>query len=101
MYIILSLIISFLFTQNNPCKHPIFDLESKIGKYALTDEELEEISNIAFKVNDLLLKEGWKFPLMAKSSLGGYDGKGTKVINDYSELKHLLQTVNPKNWFIE
>ncbi len=55
----------------------------------------------SLNLNDLLLKDGWKFPLMAKSSLGGYDGKGTKVINDYSDLKELLNSVNSKNWFLE
>ena len=52
-------------------------------------------------ITDLMLKDGWKFPLMAKSSLGGYDGKGTKVIRDYSELRDLLKSVNPKNLFLE
>ena len=61
----------------------------------------EWITLSSLKVNDLLLKEGWKFPLMAKSSLGGYDGKGTKVIRDYRELKDLFRSVNPKNWFLE
>ena len=55
----------------------------------------------SFSITELMLKDGWKFPLMAKSSLGGYDGKGTKVIRDYSELRDLLRSVNPKNWFLE
>ncbi len=55
----------------------------------------------SLNINDLLLKDGWKFPIMAKSSLGGYDGKGTKVIRDYTELRNLLRSVNPKNWFLE
>ena len=55
----------------------------------------------SFNITELMLKDGWKFPLMAKSSLGGYDGKGTKVIRDYSELRDLLRSVNPKNWFLE
>lgn len=61
----------------------------------------EWITLSSFSISELMLKDGWKFPLMAKSSLGGYDGKGTKVIRDYSELRDLLRSVNPKNWFLE
>jgi len=61
----------------------------------------EWITLSSFSITELMLKDGWKFPLMAKSSLGGYDGKGTKVIRDYSELRDLLRSVNPKNWFLE
>ncbi len=61
----------------------------------------EWITLSSLSITELMLKDGWKFPLMAKSSLGGYDGKGTKVIRDYSELKDLLRSVNPKNWFLE
>ncbi len=53
------------------------------------------------KINDLKLPGDLCFPLMAKSSLGGYDGKGTKVINDYSELRELIATVDTKSWFLE
>ena len=61
----------------------------------------EWITLSSFSISELMLKDGWKFPLMAKSSLGGYDGKGTKVIRDYCELRDLLRSVNPKNWFLE
>ncbi len=61
----------------------------------------EWITLSSFSITELMLKDGWKFPLMAKSSLGGYDGKGTKVIRNYSELRDLLRSVNPKNWFLE
>ncbi|KGG13850.1 Phosphoribosylaminoimidazole carboxylase ATPase subunit [Prochlorococcus sp. SS52] len=61
----------------------------------------EWLSLSSFKISDLKLEANWKFPLMAKSSFGGYDGKGTMVINDFSDLKTLLQQVNPKQWFLE
>lgn len=61
----------------------------------------EWITLSSFSITELMLKDGWKFPLMAKSSLGGYDGRGTKIIRDYSELRDLLLSVNPKNWFLE
>ena len=54
-----------------------------------------------FKSNEVTLPDGWKFPLMAKSSLGGYDGKGTKKIKDYRDLTNLVKSVDPKLWFIE
>ncbi len=59
------------------------------------------LSLSTFKLNDLNLPANWRFPLMAKSSIGGYDGKGTKVINDYKGLSELLSKVDPKEWFIE
>ncbi len=47
------------------------------------------------------LPSGWNFPLMAKSGKGGYDGKGTKVINSFDDLNELLQSVDSKDWLIE
>ncbi len=47
------------------------------------------------------LPVGWEFPLMAKSARGGYDGKGTKVINDFSDLIRLIESVELKDWLVE
>ncbi len=44
---------------------------------------------------------GWNFPLMAKSSRGGYDGKGTKVLRNFDDLNKLLEVVDPNEWLIE
>ena len=52
-------------------------------------------------IKDLKLPNTFKFPLMAKSSRGGYDGKGTKVIKDFSDLKKLFLSVDPEKWFLE
>ncbi len=41
------------------------------------------------------------FPLMAKASTGGYDGKGTVVIADPGALKTLLERVDPAEWILE
>ena len=38
---------------------------------------------------------------MAKASLGGYDGKGTRVINCKKDLINLAKTVDVNNWFLE
>lgn len=38
---------------------------------------------------------------MAKAGKGGYDGKGTRVINDANELKELFFSVDVSNWFLE
>ncbi|WP_269622877.1 5-(carboxyamino)imidazole ribonucleotide synthase [Prochlorococcus marinus] len=59
------------------------------------------ISLSTLKLDDFILPDKWTFPLMAKSSIGGYDGKGTKIINDYNDLKKLLLEVNHENWFLE
>ncbi|MCP9916002.1 5-(carboxyamino)imidazole ribonucleotide synthase [Cyanobium sp. ATX 6F1] len=41
------------------------------------------------------------FPLMAKASTGGYDGKGTLVIPDPAALEELLERVDPTEWILE
>lgn len=47
------------------------------------------------------LPQGFQFPLMAKSSRGGYDGKGTLPIADQQALEELLATVDPADWLLE
>ena len=47
------------------------------------------------------LPNNLKFPLMAKASIGGYDGKGTRVIRDFSELRKLIDEVDRNLWFLE
>ncbi len=47
------------------------------------------------------LPSGWDFPLMAKASIGGYDGKGTRVLKCFDDLKHLYDSVEACNWLIE
>lgn len=59
------------------------------------------ISLSSLKVTDLKLPDKFKFPLMAKCSFGGYDGKGTRVINDFNDLKKLQTTVDTSLWFLE
>ena len=50
---------------------------------------------------DFNLPPDWNFPLMAKVSRGGYDGKGTKIINNSDDLNHLLSSVDRNKWFLE
>jgi 5-(carboxyamino)imidazole ribonucleotide synthase len=47
------------------------------------------------------LPEGFQFPLMAKASQGGYDGRGTRTIADLDGLRHLLEIVDPQQWILE
>jgi len=47
------------------------------------------------------LTQGLRFPLMAKSSRGGYDGKGTVPIPDQQALEALLAAVDPAGWLLE
>jgi 5-(carboxyamino)imidazole ribonucleotide synthase len=47
------------------------------------------------------LPQGLRFPLMAKSSRGGYDGKGTVPIPDQQALEALLAAVDPSGWLLE
>jgi len=48
-----------------------------------------------------VLPPGFAFPLMAKASRGGYDGKGTRVIANQAEIEALVAEVNPPDWILE
>ena len=47
------------------------------------------------------LPQGWTFPVMAKASRGGYDGKGTVVLRDIDGLAQLLRAVPAEDWLLE
>jgi 5-(carboxyamino)imidazole ribonucleotide synthase len=47
------------------------------------------------------LPQGWTFPVMAKASRGGYDGKGTVVLRDVDALAQLLRAVTADDWLLE
>jgi 5-(carboxyamino)imidazole ribonucleotide synthase len=47
------------------------------------------------------LPEGFRFPVMAKASSGGYDGKGTVPLPNQEALEELLQRVDPAGWILE
>lgn len=47
------------------------------------------------------LPEDMAFPLMAKAASGGYDGKGTAVLQSPASLAALLQRVSATDWFLE
>ena len=47
------------------------------------------------------LPPGFSFPLMAKASRGGYDGKGTVPVADQKALESLLDHVLPSDWILE
>ncbi len=47
------------------------------------------------------LPEGLSFPVMAKVSRGGYDGKGTRVLPDLAALEALLASQIPEEWLLE
>lgn len=49
----------------------------------------------------LSLPQGWGFPLMAKASTGGYDGKGTRLLTCSADLEQLVLEVNPQEWLLE
>tara|TARA_Y100001968_G_C19447734_1_gene766388 strand:- start:71 stop:1258 length:1188 start_codon:yes stop_codon:yes gene_type:complete len=53
------------------------------------------------EISSISLPSNWQFPLMAKASRGGYDGKGTRVINDFKELSQLIKDVEKKGWLVE
>jgi 5-(carboxyamino)imidazole ribonucleotide synthase len=47
------------------------------------------------------LPDGLAFPVMAKASRGGYDGRGTVPLSDQKALENLLAGVDPEDWILE
>ena len=47
------------------------------------------------------LPEGFQFPVIAKASEGGYDGKGIRLLNDQGDLERLLEEIDPQGWLLE
>jgi 5-(carboxyamino)imidazole ribonucleotide synthase len=47
------------------------------------------------------LPEGFAFPMMAKASRGGYDGRGTVPLADLAALEELLARVDADDWILE
>ena len=50
---------------------------------------------------DGVLPKGMAFPLMAKAAVGGYDGKGTALLQQQADLDALLERVVPSDWILE
>jgi len=53
------------------------------------------------KPSEIVLPDNWGFPLMAKASKGGYDGKGTKIIKNIKQLQALLEVETVEQWMVE
>jgi 5-(carboxyamino)imidazole ribonucleotide synthase len=51
--------------------------------------------------SDGVLPDGFSYPLMAKASTGGYDGKGTAVLQGPEDLQALLARIPPSDWILE
>ena len=47
------------------------------------------------------LPQGWSFPVMAKAARGGYDGKGTVVLDTVDALSQLIRSVESDDWLLE
>jgi 5-(carboxyamino)imidazole ribonucleotide synthase len=47
------------------------------------------------------LPQGWSFPVMAKAARGGYDGKGTVVLETVDDLSQLIRSVESDDWLLE
>ena len=47
------------------------------------------------------LPKGWSFPVMAKATTGGYDGRGTRVLRTVNCLAELMRSVDPDAWLLE
>ena len=61
----------------------------------------EWIDCSSLDINNLSMPRGWSFPVMAKASKGGYDGKGTLVIRNIDDLQNLLKRDENSDWLLE
>ena len=50
---------------------------------------------------DGVLPEGFSYPVMAKASTGGYDGKGTAVLRRAEDFEALLARITASDWILE
>jgi len=91
-----------IFVPSLAALEPLVD---KIAQRQLLDDlgipGPEWIHLSAKEVSHSELPAGWNFPVMAKSARGGYDGKGTRVLNDLNDLRELFQVVDPNEWLLE
>ncbi len=81
---------------------PLIDKISQrilLNKLEIPGPQWMRLSSIDLHENKL--PDNWQFPLMAKASRGGYDGKGTRVIRDFRELNNFMKSVDQNLWFIE
>ncbi|KZR69230.1 N5-carboxyaminoimidazole ribonucleotide synthase [Prochlorococcus marinus str. MIT 1313] len=70
-----------------------------LGELDLPSPDWTLLSSISFAQPEL--PREWNFPVMAKSSRWGYDGKGTKVLKSVEDLSQLLRSVDPTQWLLE
>ena len=91
--------------QFTPSLASLVPLVNKLSQRRLLDDLLipspEWISLAELNPGSPSLPSGWTFPVMAKAAYGGYDGKGTRVVNDLNGLAQLLRNVDANEWFIE
>ena len=55
----------------------------------------------AFKELSAESIKNWKFPLMAKTFKGGYDGKGNKRISNLEDLHSWFDEIRSEDWLLE
>ena len=90
------------FIPNLDALNPLVDRISQkrfIDKLNLPSPKWLSISDYAnLAAEDL---KAWKFPIMAKSFKGGYDGKGNKKISCKEELDDFLSLNKSEEWIFE
>ena len=91
--------------QFTPSLASLVPLVNKLSQRRLLDDLLipspEWISLAELNPGSPSLPSGWTFPVMAKAAYGGYDGKGTRVVEDLNGLAQLLRNVDANEWLIE
>ena len=91
--------------QFTPSLASLVPLVNKLSQRRLLDDLLipspEWISLAELNPGSPSLPSGWTFPVMAKAAYGGYDGKGTRVVEDLNALIQLLRNVDANEWLIE
>lgn len=76
-------------------------LVSKLAQHRLLDRLHLPAPHWCPLPADGLLPEPFSFPVMAKASRGGYDGKGTLLLRSPADLAALARRVPPQEWILE
>ncbi len=91
-----------IFIPNLDSLAPLVDRISQkilIDKLNLPSPKWLKIKDFANLEVDIL--DEWRFPLMAKSFKGGYDGKGNKKISNKEEFNLFYKQISSEDWIIE
>ena len=89
------------FNLPSPAWFPLAQVHEPPDPIPVSSEAQANAPQTPVEVLGPQLPQGFAYPLMAKASSGGYDGKGTAVLRSDADLEALLERVDPQGWIVE